>query len=231
MRSFISIMLTLFIAILFISCKEKQSAPHAETTAWVNTRSLLNIREAPDKNSKVVGTLQNNTQVTVTGFSGDEISLGGKTGKWTSIRLGSATGWVFGGFLSPVKAETGLEKYIPLGTYVDESIYKKYGKDYEKSGDGMNSARCWTFDSSVISWGFSGPDGEDLKLTIKQMTPVDKGVEIVCDGKYMANGAEKEKYFKGKFILEPGSDRITLIAKSDLVKIKDGKKSILVKVR
>lgn len=231
MRSFISMTLALFLAALFISCKEKQAAPAAETTAWVNTQSVLNMREAPDKNSKVVGTLQNNTQVTVLGVSGDEITLGGKTGKWTNIRQGTTTGWVFGGFLSPVKIEMGLEKYIPLGTYVDEKMFEKFGKDFEKAGDGINSAQCWTFESSIISWGFSGPDGEDLKLTIKQITPVDKGVEIVCDGKYMANGAEKEKYFKGKFILEQDKDRVTLSAKSDLVKVKDGEKAVLVKVR
>jgi len=47
----------------------------------------------------------------------------------------------------------------------------------------------------------------------------------------MANCAEKKRYFKGKFIMEHGKDKIKLSAETDLVKIKEGEKSVLVKVR
>lgn len=230
MRNVFTFTLIAIVAASIISCKEKP-VPPAETTAWVTVRGVLNMREAADKNSKVVAPLEDGTRVTVIGVSGEDITIGGKTGKWTNVRYGNITGWVFGGFLSPVKIEMGLEKYIPLGTYVDEKIFEKFGTDYEKAGDGVNSAPAWTFTSSTISWGFSGPDGEDLTLKIKKISSDERGVHIECDGKYMANGAEKEKYFTGSFTLEPEKDKVSILAKTDLIKIKEGEKPVLVKVR
>ncbi len=67
--------------------------------ARIDTRNGLRFRSAPRLSARSLGTIPHKTRVTVLGESGPARVVGGRHGRWTRIRWGRRTGWVFGGFL------------------------------------------------------------------------------------------------------------------------------------
>jgi hypothetical protein len=63
----------------------------------------LNVRSAPSAESDALGILPEGSICTAVERTVEEIELSGKTGAWIRIEK-PVKGWVFGGFLEPVKA-------------------------------------------------------------------------------------------------------------------------------
>lgn len=219
--------LTMFCLLFSFGCKGK--APATEK-AWVDVQDLLNVRSAPDATASVVGTLRGGTEVEIIETKGADLTIGGKSGKWTSVKSGATTGWVFGGFLTKEKKGTGLGKHLTTGTYLEKSVFEKHGKEWRSVMDGHNTLPSWSVTSDTISRSISGPDGEDTTLKIQKITTDPRGVVVEYDGKFMANGAERETYFKGTLVLQPDGDRLTLIPSTDLRQWKSGQTLELIRV-
>ncbi|MCU0848463.1 MAG: SH3 domain-containing protein [Spirochaetes bacterium] len=88
---------------VFTGCKKE--------TAVVDSPGGLVFRDAPSANSKRIYSLINNTGVVVL-ENGPRETIGGKTGIWQKVRVGSDEGWVFGGYLSGKVPEGRRTEYL-----------------------------------------------------------------------------------------------------------------------
>ena len=88
---------------MFTGCKKE--------TAVVDSPGGLVFRDAPSANSKRIYSLINNTGVVVL-ENGPKATIGGKTGNWKKVRVGSDEGWVFGGYLSGGVPEGRRTEYL-----------------------------------------------------------------------------------------------------------------------
>ncbi|MBE7439618.1 MAG: SH3 domain-containing protein [Spirochaetales bacterium] len=58
------------------------------------------MRASADAAGEIIVVIPTSSEVLVIEESGNDISIGGKKGKWTKVRFEGHSGWVFGGFLS-----------------------------------------------------------------------------------------------------------------------------------
>lgn len=96
---FASVML---LAVLSTSCGEK--AP-AGKEMYVSARSGLVVRKTPDAKGERIGLIAHGGKVVVVGQEGGDVTIAGKTGKWSKIKFKGQDAFVFGGFLNETKPE------------------------------------------------------------------------------------------------------------------------------
>lgn len=109
----------LFMSIIFcitaFACKEKKQPDSGKTGGkktvtfkTVTAKGGLRMRGAPSTKGAITGLLPESTMVKVIKESGADITIAGKTGKWTKVDFNGKKGWVFGGFLKNA-TDPGLE--------------------------------------------------------------------------------------------------------------------------
>ena len=81
----------------------------------VDANGGLKMRSVPNTNGDKIGLIPNGATVEIIKENGENLSIAGKTGKWTEVKYDNKTGWVFGGFLENIgiKIYTG-NYYISL---------------------------------------------------------------------------------------------------------------------
>ncbi len=67
---------------------------------WVSGEDGIRMRKAPDSNSDTIVIIHRADKVNLLEETGNIMTIGGRTGKWSKIEWNNQTGWVFGGFLS-----------------------------------------------------------------------------------------------------------------------------------
>ncbi len=101
-RSFFILILVCNLVLSAVNC-----APEKEKSMMmVTAESGLILRESPSTDGKPMVTIPHGTAVTVSATTGNEITIAGRTGKWSQITWNHQTGWVFGGFLKPIANPT-----------------------------------------------------------------------------------------------------------------------------
>lgn len=85
------------------------------TYAYTTAKSGLVIRSSPSLSGDKVGKISYGNKVQVYEKSGETMTIGGKSGKWTRIDTylpsGYTKGWVFGGFLSDKRPSDATSYY------------------------------------------------------------------------------------------------------------------------
>jgi hypothetical protein len=94
---------------MLMSCSKKEPGSDKNTAAgkkfesadrYIATKGGLRMREKPDASAKQVGLVPEGEKVVFLEETGSDITISGATGKWSRVKWGDKTGWVFGGFLS-----------------------------------------------------------------------------------------------------------------------------------
>ena len=70
-----------------------------ENIRTVKSASGLRMRNRPDISGEKIDTIPDGEKVELIKETGESITISGKTGKWTMVKWGEKSGWVFGGFL------------------------------------------------------------------------------------------------------------------------------------
>ncbi len=70
-----------------------------ESVRRIDPREGLKLRSSPSLDGVIVATIPYNAEVLVLDETGGEVTIKGRTGRWTRVTWNTTTGWVFGGFL------------------------------------------------------------------------------------------------------------------------------------
>ena len=81
--------------------------------AEVEPQSGLRLRSHPTITSQTLGVIPRGTTVVIL-RENEPVILGGVSGRWTRVRWGTTTGWVFGAYLKRLKQD--VKKEIPVVT-------------------------------------------------------------------------------------------------------------------
>ncbi len=141
MKTGIRFSLSVVIILTFIFTEQLVSNVH--TYAIVKAEAGLRMRKTPNLKGKKIYTLPNNSIVAVLQEKRKELVISGKKGKWTKVKSGAMTGWVFGGFIEK-------DSSIKSGTFNSTGFFEKvsesqYFKIVVKDLQGKEET-FWCFD-------------------------------------------------------------------------------------
>ncbi len=127
-----------------------QRSSYQGGSRWISANSGLRMRDKPNLSGKKLDVIPYGDRVNWLAENDEIVYLAGTNGKWTKVKWGETTGWVYGGFLSglnPEKSEAAIISDInrSLGTFYtdkwEESIsfcrveLKGYGITLTKDGN------------------------------------------------------------------------------------------------
>lgn len=101
----------------------------------ITAKSGINIRKEPKANSQKIGSIENNTEVTILDINGPKQTIENISSNWYKVTDGKVSGWCFGGFVNVVDSNDNdysktLDNTIPSNRRVSEITnnitYKKY---------------------------------------------------------------------------------------------------------
>lgn len=109
MKRGLNVLLILFV-VANVQCgkSDKSQADNKKTETKVKSRFVsatggLRMRDKPDTTGNKLGTIPTGTKVDLLEETGKDMTIAGATGKWSKVKWGDKTGWVFGGFLAEMK--------------------------------------------------------------------------------------------------------------------------------
>lgn len=117
----------------------------AEKYAWTTAENGLRVRDDASVTGKKTALIPYNTRVIILEEKSGDITIGGQKGRWTRIKSGNLTGWVFGGFLSAhmaggfkEKAQSlykAIKRKESISQYMSKNIILVYHADNRCSGN------------------------------------------------------------------------------------------------
>ncbi|MCC5815223.1 MAG: SH3 domain-containing protein [Leptospira sp.] len=122
-------------------------------TRYTTSKSGLRLRESASTNSKQVAELPFNSEVKVLEVATKSETIGGQEGRWTKIKKGDKTGWVFGAFLSAVKSdeEVPTNPVIIEGPEDGGEKVEVIGVRYVNARVGLRMRQGPSTDTAVVS--------------------------------------------------------------------------------
>ncbi len=97
-----------FLILSVFSCRNNKveiveiPEPYYEIYRFVSAIPSLRLRDNPSQDGEKIGSLPYGSKVRILQITGGELVIEGERGYWTEIMFEELSGWVFGGFLSPV---------------------------------------------------------------------------------------------------------------------------------
>ncbi len=181
-----------FVLLLGSACKERAKTKYdefpgrpqapAETPGdkfSVAVKEGLNLRDKPATAGKLIVTIPYRTEVSVTKYEGDEVTIQGRKGRWALIEYQNKSGYAFSGFLSAVSSS----KEALTGEYT--------GGGCEHAGSGfvqslkLNADGSFNYDTSsdVIGQGECDSGGTQTSV---------RGSYAQAEGSVRLNAATEE---------------------------------------
>jgi len=93
------------------------------TYKWASAPSGLRMRQTPDLNGVKLQTIPNGDRVVVLEVLDKMEYLSNTSGKWTKVKWGSETGWVYGAYLSDCRVNSLAEEKIH-GYYMVQALHE-----------------------------------------------------------------------------------------------------------
>ncbi|MCB1172494.1 MAG: SH3 domain-containing protein [Leptospiraceae bacterium] len=137
------ILAALLVSLLWNQCGQTESNQDSNSISmFVAANSGLVVRDAPNTKGKKLGVLPFGSEVNVVKQAPDQVSIGGKHGRWTQIDFEGTQGWVFGGFLTanvPAKPRAPIVTSLQAG---DTACYVDLDYDGRKESKMANFEVC-----------------------------------------------------------------------------------------
>jgi SH3-like domain-containing protein len=114
MKKFIKVLLTIVLSFSVLWFLPYHQAEAATKTMYV-TASVLNVRQSPDTQSKVVTTVKKDVAV----------SVSQTRGSWSQVNVNNKIGWVSSQYLTSQKPETSKVMYVTANATLNSSASSK----------------------------------------------------------------------------------------------------------
>jgi len=115
----------LLFSVIFCIHFDMSSQEFQNDSRWISAASGLRMRDQPNLSGKKLDVIPYGERVNWLAEKDEVVYLAGTSGKWTKVKWGNTTGWVYGGFLSDLynpDDEDNVEEIITLHS-------KKWGED------------------------------------------------------------------------------------------------------